>query len=252
MDPVDMPVPPPHRVAPARGLEWITQAWAPFVAAPGQWIALTLLLFVAMLVCQAMPVLGNLLAPFVCSVFAAGTLLAMRSARQASTTTLLSDVFAILSHESLQSVLIVAGITLGMTLAVGFVSVLLLLGIGGASVITNLVHGTPVALVGGAFALLLAMLVSLLALVPITAMYWYALPDVVFAGTDPWTAMRRSLSACLHNVVPLLLYGVLMLTLLLIAMIPLGLGLLVMIPLLLNSWLISYEDIYAAPRHGPG
>lgn len=234
----------PRRVAPVRGLEWITAGWAPFAANPGQWIALTLLWLAVITICHALPVLGSLVAPFVSSVFAAGTLLAAKRARDQGSTTLLSDVFTIASHAALQPVLIVAGIYLGMTLVVMLVFVSIMATIGGLSLLAGFTHMAPGALTGGAFGVLLALLALLAAIVPITAMYWYAIPDVVLRGAEPWVAMRRSLGACIDNIVPLLVYGVLLLIVFTIAMIPFGLGLLIAVPVLLNSWLISYEDIY--------
>jgi uncharacterized membrane protein len=56
--------------------------------------------------------------------------------------------------------------------------------------------------------------------------------------------MRLSFFACLRNMLPFTLYGIISAVLLLIAMIPLGLGLLVMIPTMTASLYVSYKDIF--------
>jgi uncharacterized membrane protein len=57
-------------------------------------------------------------------------------------------------------------------------------------------------------------------------------------------AMRLSFFACLRNMLPFTLYGIISAVLLLVAMIPLGLGLLVMIPTMTASLYVSYKDIF--------
>jgi uncharacterized membrane protein len=56
--------------------------------------------------------------------------------------------------------------------------------------------------------------------------------------------MQESFTGCLRNIVPFLVYGVVMLALSLIASIPLGLGWLVLGPVLAASLYTSYKDIY--------
>jgi uncharacterized membrane protein len=60
-------------------------------------------------------------------------------------------------------------------------------------------------------------------------------------------ALAQSFRACLRNIVPFLLYGVLLTIIFLIAAIPLGLGLLVAVPVLIASVYTAYRDIFYAP-----
>ena len=92
--------------------------------------------------------------------------------------------------------------------------------------------------------MLLALLIFLAVLAPILAMYWYAVPLVLFRNLEPWNAMKASLAAVLVNMMPLLVYGVVATLLVFVAMIPLMLGLLIAMPVLGISWLISYQDLF--------
>lgn len=230
-------------VAAGRGLDWITEGWALFLRAPGPWIVLVLLVVVVSLICNAIPLLGSLLGPFVSTLLSASALLAARNLQQTGTLQV-ADVFAILQHPALKPVLIVAGIYFGLILAAGMIFAAVVFGAGGLGMLMGAMEGDTAALAGGAFGVALGALVMLALMVPITAMYWYAIPAVVFGGAEPWSAMKQSLAACLANMVPLLVYGVIALIALSLGAIPFFLGLLVVLPVLFASWLISYQDIY--------
>ena len=230
-------------VAAGRGLDWITAGWALFLRAPGPWIALVLLVVVISMICNVVPLIGNLLSPFVSAVLSGGALLAARKL-QTGATLQVADLFAIFSHPALKSVLIVAGIYVGLILVAVMVFAGITIGAGGMAMLAGAMAGDASATAGGLLGVAFAALVFLALMAPVTAMYWFAIPAVLFQGTEPWTAMKQSLSACLANLLSLLVYGVLVLIALGIAMIPFMLGLLVVVPVLFASWLISYQDIF--------
>jgi uncharacterized membrane protein len=58
--------------------------------------------------------------------------------------------------------------------------------------------------------------------------------------------MKTSFYACLKNIVPFLIYGVIAVVLCLIAAIPFGLGFLVVGPVLFASIYTGYRDIFTA------
>jgi uncharacterized membrane protein len=95
--------------------------------------------------------------------------------------------------------------------------------------------------------ILVALLVVLALWVPIAMAFWFAVPLVVFHDVAPTAAIKMSFFACLRNIVPFLVYGIVMLVLLILAALPIGLGLLVMVPVLLTSAYRSYRDIFIAP-----
>ncbi|MEO7760372.1 MAG: hypothetical protein ABIS68_00530, partial [Casimicrobiaceae bacterium] len=73
---------------------------------------------------------------------------------------------------------------------------------------------------------------------------------VALDKVEPWTALKWSFFACLKNMWPFLVYGLITLLLAIVASIPLGLGWLVLGPVIIASVYTSYRDIFfdrAAP-----
>jgi uncharacterized membrane protein len=141
-------------------------------------------------------------------------------------------------------------ITTLLYVALCFAAVLLVgmvfgLGGGAMALIGGALGGEDAALAGAGGAALLGVLVLLLLITPVLAMYWFAVPLVLFREIEPWEAMKASLAAVLANMLPLLVYGVVTALLGMLALIPLGLGMLVFVPVLLISWLLSYQEIFA-------
>jgi uncharacterized membrane protein len=80
--------------------------------------------------------------------------------------------------------------------------------------------------------------------VPVIMAIWFAPSLVVFQNMGPWQAMKESFRGCARNVVPFLLYGIILTILGVLAMIPIGLGLLVLLPIVMISVYWSYRDIF--------
>jgi hypothetical protein len=90
----------------------------------------------------------------------------------------------------------------------------------------------------------IALLVGLGLLVPLMMAYWFAPPLVALSGLSAIAAMKLSFIACLRNMLPFLLYGLLVFLLALLAIVPFGLGLLVLGPTLMASMYVAYRDIF--------
>jgi len=92
----------------------------------------------------------------------------------------------------------------------------------------------------------LAMLIYLALTVPLLMAVWLAAPLVMFHEHGAIEAMKASFVGCLRNVVPFLVYGVIMFVLAIVAAIPIGLGWLVLGPMTVASVYTAYRDIYLA------
>jgi len=239
----------PRTVNADRGVGWISDGWTLFMQAPGVWALLALVSLGVTLVCGMVPLLGGIAMPFISALVSAGMLLAARKQQEGGTIEV-GDLFAILSHTALKPLLLVALIYVALSFGAAII-VFGLFGLGGGAMMLlgGAAGGDNAALAAGVGSVLLGVLVYLAVLVPIMAMYWFAVPLVLFRGLEPWRAMTSSLAAVLANLVPFLVYGVVWLVIAVIASIPLMLGWLAAIPLLVLSWLISYQEIY--PGNAP-
>jgi uncharacterized membrane protein len=92
--------------------------------------------------------------------------------------------------------------------------------------------------------MLLALLIMLALMLPIIMAVWFAPALVVFHEQAAGEAMKNSFVACLKNIVPFLLYSVILFLLAIVASIPLGAGFLVLGPVIVASLYASYRDIF--------
>jgi len=76
--------------------------------------------------------------------------------------------------------------------------------------------------------------------------FWFAPILIAVHNLPPVDAMKASFVACLKNVLPFLVYGVIGMALAVVAAIPFFLGLIVLVPVLVASIYTSYRDIFYA------
>ena len=238
----------PAALPSGRGSAWWTEGWRLFVAAPGPWIAITVIFVVLMMMIAFIPLLGTVANTLLTPVFAGGVLLGCRALDRGGELTV-GHLFA--SFSDRLGPLIIVGVLylVGSFVIVALVVVCLIatVGIGGFSA---LLTGDPFEAgfamlttlgIGALFALLFGLLLG----VPLLMAYWYAPALVVFRNDEPLAAMKTSFNACLVNMMPMLVYSLLGLVFAIVATIPLGLGWLVLAPVFVGSVYASYKDIFA-------
>jgi uncharacterized membrane protein len=92
--------------------------------------------------------------------------------------------------------------------------------------------------------MMLPVLIAMLFLVPVLMAYWFAPVLVGLNNLTATEAMKLSFKACLQNVLPFFVYGLIFMLLLIVALIPFGLGLLVVVPVMMTSLYVSYVDVF--------
>lgn len=236
----------PGRAAPAgAGWDWVAQGWALFVRAPLMWILSVVVLVVVMLVVNIVPLLGTLAFQLLQPVITAGFMAGCRSLETGGEFEIehLTAGFS----QRFVPLLIVGALTM-----LGWLAILLVfMGFVGFSLLAAFATGDPNAiassLAASAMAILAGTLVAALMAVPLMAAYWFAPALVLLNGMEPVAAMKASFSACLRNVLPFLVYGLVMLAGAVVATIPFGLGYLVWIPLAIASTYAAYRRIFTLP-----
>jgi uncharacterized membrane protein len=131
-----------------------------------------------------------------------------------------------------------------LNILAGIVVIIPVLVIVGAGTIFGVMRGDAagVAAMGGSF--MLAGLVALALSIPIYMALWFAPALVVLRGLAPMAAVRESFLGCLKNMVPFLIYGIVLLVPSIFATIPFLLGWLVLLPVVIASIYVAYRDIY--------
>jgi len=241
-------------VDPGRGWKWIVEGFRLFLRSPAIWIALVLILYMAMKVVQYVPLLA-LVAVLLMPVFLAGLMdgcRALEEGRRLEIAHLMKGF-----RRNPAQLVTIGGVSLVGNLAI----LMIVMAIGGdafatmaktlakSPTVTPQVAGemqaatlevTRAALVGAAISL------------PLLMALWFAPLLTYFHDVKPWQALKSSFLACLKNFLPFLVYGLVLLAALMV-LVPVGiqfgqydLGLWLMAPVLLPSIYASYKDIYAA------
>ncbi|HSA89111.1 MAG TPA: BPSS1780 family membrane protein [Burkholderiales bacterium] len=226
----------------ANGWAWIADGWELFKRQPGMWIGIVVLFFVIIVVTAFIPVVGGLAMTLFGPVFAGGIMLGCK-ALDSGEDLELGHLFA--GFRSRTGTLIgVGALYLAATIAVMLV-VSLVMGVG---MMTMMGAGDQQEVAAMGLTFVLAVLIMLALLLPAVMAIWLAAPLVVFHDHGALDAMKGSFTGCLKNVLPFLLYGVVLLVLSVVATLPLMLGWLVLGPVFAGSVYASYRDIYLKPR----
>ena len=70
---------------------------------------------------------------------------------------------------------------------------------------------------------------------------------VIFDKMSPVDALKTSLRACLRNILPLSLYGAMMLLFMIFATMPMMLGWLLLLPVMISSMYAIYRNLFPTP-----
>jgi uncharacterized membrane protein len=131
------------------------------------------------------------------------------------------------------------------------VSLIVMLVVGlsmGVGMMSMMGAGDPEAAAAMGTSILLAILIMFALMLPVIMAVWFAAPLVVFHDHGVTEAMKGSFVGCLRNIVPFLVYGVVLFVFSILATLPIGLGWLVLGPVLAASLYTGYRDIYLAPK----
>jgi hypothetical protein len=225
-------------VSAGQGWTWIADGFGLFKKAPGMWIALVIVLFVILIVLAFIPLLGAVATFLLMPLFLAGLMLGCRSL-QGGGGLEVGHLFAGFKEHT-GNLIVLGALAIG-----GWILVMLpVIAIVGAGTIFGMMRGDAAgaAAMGGSF--VLAWLIAMALSIPIYMALWFAPALVVLRGLAPVAAIKESFLGCLKNIVPFLIYGIVMLVLGIVAAIPLGLGWLVLGPVAIASIYVAYRDIY--------
>jgi uncharacterized membrane protein len=223
------------------GWAWIVAGWDLFKKQPGAWIGLIVVVLLINIVLAVIPVLGSLASFIFGPVFGGGILLGVRAQDQGMPLQV-SHAFAGFRERFGPLV------TVGVLYMVSLLAIAFVVGLGAGSGVYAVMEGASIESLppGAIFTLLIALLIMLGLMVPVFMAVWFAPALVMLEGKDAVSAMKESFTACLRNIVPFLIYGIVMFVFSLIASIPFGLGWLVLGPVLAASIYTSYKDIFTA------
>ena len=92
----------------------------------------------------------------------------------------------------------------------------------------------------------LAMLIVMALSIPLMMAIWFAPILVALNDISAVAAMKLSFFGCLRNILPFVVYGIVLFILAIIATIPIGLGWLLLMPTLVCATYVAYREIFLA------
>jgi uncharacterized membrane protein len=232
-----------RNVEPAHGRLWITAGWEIFKKSPVLWIVLSGLFAIVPILISNLPVIGEPLATLLVPVLMGGLMLGCQALGRGEHL-MLGHLFAGF-HQRSQQLIALGGI--GMVWAV--LTELLMKLVGGTALVETLSSTQPeqdptamlnaIADASGAWLLGGVMICVYL----MASMFAPML--VMFDGMGPLDALITSFKACLKNIGPLFVYGLVIILFMLLTLMTMGLGLLILLPLSQTSAYAAYRDIFA-------
>jgi hypothetical protein len=239
-----------RQVEARHGWLWIKQGLHLFRQSPLLWAVLTIIAALGLIAIASIPVVGDPLASLLVPVVLAGLMLGCHALQQGEELEI-AHLFAGFRQHTHQLV------TLG---GINLVGQLLIMGVmaatGGSELVGLMMSGKPVddpaiaeqALSGAGLAIVLGM--SLYMILVMAMQFAPAL--VLFKNAAPLDALKSSLRACWHNILPLSVYGAIMLLFAVVATLPMMIGWLILLPLMVTSVYSAYLDLFATEAAASG
>jgi uncharacterized membrane protein len=226
-----------QRVSVANGLKWIVDGFALFRLQPLVWIALAAIWLLLAVVLVAIPTLGQLILYLVTPALGAGLLVGCRALERGSHLEIAHLFAGFRSHPG--PLITIGGVyLLGNVITFGAFMML-----GGEQIISAALEraadsNTPPPDIPA------APLLAVLLLVPLFMAVIFAPALAMFRGLPALEAMKASFTACLENLLPVLLFAVASALLAMLAMLPYGLGTLIWIPVYAGAVYRGYQALF--------
>jgi len=237
----------PRSVPAGRGWGWITEGFGYFSANWGVWIGIILVWAIIMIVLGLIPIV-SIVTSLLSAVFMGGVMMGCRALDDGDGLQF-GHLFAGF-QQRFGPLLGVGGFYLLGVILIGVAFMGVMMGSGGMEALEAIEEAEtaggeidPEVLGSG---MLIGALVAMLLFIPLIMAFWFAPALVALHEVGALQAMKMSFRGCLKNIVPFLLYGIIVIVLGVIASIPVFLGWLVLSPIVIGSIYAAYKDIYLA------
>ena len=241
-------LPPIRHVGVGHGVRWISEGWSLFLARPGFWLLAALLQTLLILLVLLVPVLGQVGAHLLIPIMSAGLMVVAQRVHNNEPVTVEEAFTGFREHAP-------AVVNIGVWYMLGWM-LIVALGrlLGGGAALSGLAVGmeTHYEWLGtliSVFGILLAIVVSLLLVLPLMMSVWLAPPLAVFHDIPAMQAMKHSFVASWRSLPAFIVAFFLVSLMLFLTSLTLGLALLVVVPIMAGATYAAYRDLFDMPRH---
>lgn len=231
----------PRKVTVGEALAWIADGMKMLSGHWGVVIVALVVTFLISTVVQFVPLIGGLAQPFLMTLLYAGVVKIFHRIDRENQSSF-ADLFAGFSERTAPLLLLsLAQLVIVLALSI----------IGGAFVFTSLgigamgAQGMDAAMAGSGLGIgmLFGILIGIVLMVLVAFLFYFAVPLVMLTNTGPLQAMALSFQACLKNLIPMIIYGIVVLVILSVAAIPALLGWLFVMPILSGAFYLSFRQV---------
>jgi hypothetical protein len=234
-------------VSAGRGSAWLTEAWDIVKGNLGSWVLVCILYGILVLAVAVIPKIGQIAISALSPVLYGGLFMGCRDTREGRDFGV-GHLFE--GFKKASGLLALGGAHVAWLLVVGVVGKIL--GAGG------IFNAPPKFDPSGGLPGLMAQMqptmtftgISLLIGIPVTMAFFYAPALVALRDMSPIAALKNSFLGAAKNVLPYIVYVIVLVLFTFAAMIPCFLGLLVLFPVTIASIYVSYRDVFFADDAG--
>ncbi|MGJ3354412.1 BPSS1780 family membrane protein [Providencia sp. Je.9.19] len=235
----------PRAVDAGEGVNWISQSWSLVKEKLGMWVLINIVLFALIFIVSMIPFL-NLLITFITPIFLGGIIAICENQRKTGQAEI-GLLFA--GFQQKFGALFAVG---AINFAANLVGMIIAFIIGGSAIFSLMMeadqYGGPsdaaIFASSGTFAIA-AIVMGIAALVG-TALTWFAPALIMNHEFKVGEAISASLQAVKKNILPGILFFIVLAILVIISVIPLGLGLLISMPIMYVAYYSSYRSLFFA------
>ncbi|MEX0422454.1 hypothetical protein KDV38_01715 [Providencia rettgeri] len=233
----------PRAVDAGEGVNWISQSWSLVKEKLGMWILINIVLFALIFIISMIPFL-NLLITFITPIFIGGIIAISENQRKTGQAEI-GLLFA--GFQNKFGTLFAVG---AINFAANLVGMVIAFIIGGSAMFGLLMesnqYGSPsdAAILASSGTFFFAIIIIAVAALVGTALTWFAPALVMNHNFTVGAAISASLQAVKKNLLPGILFFIVLSILMIISVIPLGLGLLVSMPIMYVCYYSSYRSLF--------
>ncbi len=228
-------------VSAARGAEWFTCGWNLFKQDFGTWFIMFLIFVGIAIVLIFIPFIGTLALSVITPALIAGFMFSASQMDQGNEIEIAHLFHGFKDKSRMNNLLTLGGLYL---VAQILLAIILFALVGSNAMVSTGETGDidPQTMMTGS--MMISMLLVLLVALIIAMAFIYATPLVMLDNMKPVASVKASFSACLQNILPLLVFGIVYILLAIIAAIPLFLGFLILLPVSILAMYCSYKSIF--------
>jgi uncharacterized membrane protein len=228
-------------VSAARGAEWFSCGWNLFKQDFGTWFIMFLLFIGIAIVLNFIPFIGTLALSLITPALMAGFMFAASQMDQGNEIEIAHLFQGFKDKSRMNNLLTLGGLYL---LAQILLAIILFALVGSNAMVSTGETGEFDPQTMMTASMMISMLLVLLVALIIAMAFIYATPLVMLDNMKPVASVKASFSACLQNILPLLVFGIVYILLAIIAAIPIFLGFLILLPVSILALYCSYKSIF--------